>query len=119
MKKRSNKSAMAQIRKVKGFGWRYLLGNLAYVIPMGFCLWVLWRSFSTASFGIGFWLGMAGFVICLILGIYLDVLRLRRFRCPECHARLPWQPPKPGERWLYFCAKCDIIWDTGLIKPDD
>lgn len=109
---------MPQTRKVEGFGGRYLLVNLAYVIPMGLCLWFMTRSFSSSTFGVAFIFALVGFFACLFLGIYLDVVRLRRFRCPQCHAQLPWKPWKPGERLQYFCAKCDTIWDTGLIKDD-
>ncbi len=110
---------MPQIRKVEGFGRRYLLVNLAYVITMALSFWVLWRSFSTSSFGAAFVFALVGFFAWFILGVYLDVLRLRRFRCPECHAPLPWQPRKPGERLQYLCVKCDTIWETGLIEADD
>jgi hypothetical protein len=110
---------MAQIRKVKGFRRRYLLVNLAYVVPMGLYFWVMWRSFSTSTFSATFILAAVGFLACFILGIWLDILRLRRFRCPECHAHLPSQLRKPGERLQYFCARCDAIWDTGLIESED
>ena len=96
-----------------------MLVNLAYVIPGGLCFWFMWRSFSSSTFGAAFILALVGFFACLILGIYLDVLRLRRFRCPECQTQLPWQPRKPGERVQYFCAKCETIWDTGLIEAGD
>jgi len=110
---------MPQIRKVEGFGGRYMLVNLAYVIPEGFCFWVLWRSSSADTFGVAFVLGLVGFIACVATGIYLDVRRLRRFRCPVCHTQLPWHQRKPGERLQYLCERCDTIWDTGLTEADD
>jgi hypothetical protein len=110
---------MAQIRKVEGFGKRYLLANLAYVIPGALSFWLMWRERFSRSFGVWFWVGGVGFVCCVVIGVVLEMLRLHRFRCPECHARLPWQRPKPKESQKFFCAKCDTVWDTGLTQGDD
>ena len=106
-------------RKVDHFGRRYLLGNLLYFIPAVICFWFLWRSLSQGSYGVGFYIPLIGFLACIAFAIWLDALRLRRFRCPECNARLPLQSKKRGEPLKCHCSKCGILWETDLYQPED
>ena len=110
---------MPQRHKLEGFGRRYLLVNLAYFLPACVWLWLTWRSFAHSSFGPEFYISLAGFLACIVFGMWLDVFRLRRFRCLECGTHLPFQPKKPGEPLNYHCSKCDIIWETDLHQPED
>jgi hypothetical protein len=46
---------------------------------------------------------------------------LSRYRCAECGALLPYPKKERGKRleFRYYCAHCDIIWETGLKESND
>lgn len=48
--------------------------------------------------------------------------RVMRFRCPDCDTAITKfmnTGGQPGAPVRYFCAKCDVIWETGLHTIDD
>src|SRR5688572_24456693 len=57
---------------------------------------------------------VVGGTVCIV-GLILQELRFRRYRCPDCHSLLPYPALPPGARLEYHCSKCGIIWDLGFV----
>jgi hypothetical protein len=60
---------------------------------------------------------VVGFVVALI-GLVRQERLFRRYRCPQCGARLSESPRKNGQPIEFFCQHCDIIWDSGFIESE-
>lgn len=62
-----------------------------------------------------------GFALACVTGIRMEMNYLNRFRCPSCTDLLPRKPAperKPGERILFHCERCDVLWDSGCREYD-
>ena len=109
-----------EIRRDHGFGRRYLLGNLSYVVPAAIAFAFAWRHFDAGGWRL--WIATAAFVGLIVFGMVFDWLRFRNYRCPTCGVRIP-KPTQPqfgaGTPRRYYCPNCRIEWDTGLRIPDD
>ena len=55
-------------------------------------------------------IGLAGFA--------RETKLFRRYRCPQCGARLSESPRKNGQPIEFFCQHCDVIWDSGFIESE-
>jgi len=55
----------------------------------------------------------------VISGIILD-LTGRPLRCPDCgkFLREGADHPKAEETYLYYCKRCDVIWDTTIGRSN-
>lgn len=83
---------------------------LAAVAFMGLGM-ALWAAFDWA---------LPGF-LCAFVGGGASVIRFfvlqHRYHCPQCGARLPYRGGAlPGDKALYHCQRCDVLWDTGLTE---
>ncbi len=106
---------MTEYREYRNFSTRYILWNIP-VVTLGFIAggWVL---FDAENQGPLFWICLGVFICTIITNIAMDSYRYRHFRCPECGTILP--KPKFGELRVrdlitFYCASCDIEWDSGL-----
>jgi hypothetical protein len=53
-----------------------------------------------------------------LTGFLREVKLFRRYRCPQCGARLPECPRQDGQPIEFFCQDCDVIWDSGFIESE-
>jgi hypothetical protein len=52
--------------------------------------------------------------------VFVARIRLGRYRCPKCRARLPRVPEaEVGRKVRYRCTACGIDWDTGWAETDN
>jgi len=61
------------------------------------------------------------FAISVAIGLFLQYLFRRSYRCAQCGKRLPsprTQRFVDSKEWVYDCAVCDIRWRT-LTRPPD
>jgi DNA-directed RNA polymerase subunit RPC12/RpoP len=44
----------------------------------------------------------------------------RPLRCPDCgqFLREGAEHPRASERYLYYCKRCDVIWDTTIERSN-
>ena len=109
---------MAELKKYKRFGLRYLLANIVLFIPLVILFVIAWSRWEKMD--AVFWISVTLFIIGVIIGLVWDIVRLRNFHCPKC-GKLITDPKekerKEGEPINYYCSECDIEWETGLIKP--
>lgn len=107
---------MIQFRRDAAFGKRYLLGNLVYFLPGAVAFFFAIKNFS--EFNLVFGISTTVFVVCVVVGIGIEIYRLKTYRCPECGSRIRKQLIKNDDRICYYCSRCDIEWDTTLRVPD-
>jgi predicted RNA-binding Zn-ribbon protein involved in translation (DUF1610 family) len=106
-------------RKYRKFGIRYLLQNLILFVPLAALFVVAWSRRNTLD---------AVFCICVTLfaagvsaALIWEMRRLRNFTCPKCGTVIegPTIKHRQAEDPVnYYCPKCDIEWETGLLEPD-
>ena len=106
-------------RKYRRFGKRYLLQNLILVVPLAALFVVAWSRWDKLDEV--FWLCITLFTASVLVALFWERRRLRRFSCPECGTVI--QEPtikhrQPEDPVNYYCSKCDIEWETGLFEPD-
>ena len=53
--------------------------------------------------------------LMLIAIVVLHRIVLGHYKCPQCQAEIPrHSDPTRPDKTLFYCRKCDILWDTGL-----
>ena len=59
------------------------------------------------------------FIAFTVSGVLL-ALTGRPFRCPDCgqFLREGAEHPRAHEVYLYYCKRCDVIWDTTIERSD-
>lgn len=78
----------------------------------------MWLGFG--AFDKFFWLFAGIFAWSTAVGLACTFVTLRRYRCPQCNARIrETSPPllNEGDPVRYHCQRCDIMWETGFNKP--
>jgi hypothetical protein len=60
-----------------------------------------------------FWLAAMGCGVIILVRLVFQEFRVRRYRCPDCGALLPYASAAPYARIEYFCSRCDVTWDSG------
>lgn len=102
------------------YGRRTLLRNLALSLPPLAALTLMWGRAHER--GATFWVAAVFFVAWIAGWAVLDVVRLRRYRCPACGAPIP-RPTRveraPGDPIVFHCPRCRVEWDTGLRESGD
>jgi hypothetical protein len=91
-----------------------VLGYLLLLVGVGVGL--LQKYPEKASVGI-FVLVLVGF-----LGVFLMAAVVGRpVRCPDCGKFLREETghPRAAESYVYYCKRCDVIWDTLIAKSSD
>ena len=95
-------------RKLQATVWRRQawIEDLATGIPFaGFMI--------AGAFG---WHGFFGIgLLFFAVGFTLQRLRLRRFRCPNCHRQVP-RSSGDDQPVGFHCQTCDILWQTNTYK---
>ena len=87
----------------------YAIGVAFVFMGLGLFLWAV-QGWVVPGFLCAF-AGGAGGIIWFFALMY-------RYRCPQCGARLRFQPPPTdGAPIKYYCRACDVAWDTGLTRP--
>ena len=91
---------------------RHLIVTTIFAVPFLLCFASVWRyGWSWLTFTIASVIAMVGLV--------LQELRFRRYRCPDCGSVLPYIAGARGARIEYVCARCDVIWNSGFIDSSD
>lgn len=62
---------------------------------------------------------ICGVVIPFLLFPLMFLVLARLIRCPDCSRILRAQKLKQDQTHTYFCAKCDVIWDTCIPVGED
>ena len=64
---------------------------------------------------------LAATLLCSLIAILLiSIVMLHRhvlghYKCPQCQTELPrHHDPARRDKTLFYCQKCDVLWDTGL-----
>ena len=111
--------------KLKGFARRCLLQNITCIVPFAVFFCAIWQGCKHEKT----WMiavGIVGGVCCIAIGFALSILQLRNVECPICgyvmreplsHEltwRNNWRAPV-----MFYCPKCEIKWDTGMIEGGD
>lgn len=115
---------MPEVRSIPRYARRYFAGNLLYVLPGIAAFYIMWREFPRPEHGceceltLKFWIGLSVFVAMTLIGGIVEVLRYKRFRCPQCRGIIPQQPAQEDQNVRYYCSVCDIVWDTGLVRGE-
>ena len=108
-------------KRARAFGQRVFLANFFYVIPAAVALGYAWRhSDRIGEFPLAT-VAVVVFGMCILTGIVVNTVMLKRFRCPNCGARIrrPVGNPKGGEMIRFQCPQCDIVWDTDLRRHSE
>jgi hypothetical protein len=101
---------MATRKHDRAFRRRDFRITALFAVPMMICFGLAWVRPAFWPFALAFGgLGLAGLI--------WQQLRTRRYRCPECGARIPYRAGLPGAPIEYHCQQCDIIWDSGFVEP--
>ncbi|MDP9141248.1 MAG: hypothetical protein M3O62_10705 [Pseudomonadota bacterium] len=99
---------------------RFIVRNLAMLLPPLFALFIIWRSAEQDAPVL--WIAFGFFVAWIAAWIAVDAWLLRRYRCPTCNRKIS-RPTnlhrKPAEPIRYYCARCETEWDTGLRESSD
>jgi len=109
--------------KLKGFAGRCLRLNTVCVIPFAIFFCAVWQGFEHEKT----WLIVVGFVgsFCSVaIGFAANILLLMNVKCPICGyvMREPLPSDWQGRRRraiLFYCPKCEIKWDTGMMEGDN
>lgn len=91
---------------------RHLLMTALLGIPFIACFVI---GFNYEAF---FWPAFFIGGVIAVMGLTLQTLRFRRYRCQECGTILPYNKPS-GSKIEYCCQRCDIIWETGFSESKD
>jgi hypothetical protein len=66
----------------------------------------------------GIVIGLLLLAACAVFYVAFEWVRMRGFyRCPQCRTRVT-RVPAPLPSMRYFCAPCNVEWDTGLEERD-
>lgn len=103
--------------KYKEFGIKFLIQNIILLIPLVLLFWFAWANVEQMN--IFFWVSAALFILAVVSWMVWDRQRFKNFHCPECgmHILEPTlKARKENDPVNYYCSKCDIEWETGLIQ---
>jgi hypothetical protein len=113
---------MSAMRYDRLFGWRcarwFFILTFVTLLGLPFTVDYL-RSRQSIWALLSIILVMALSVPLVAFVIYRGLLS--RYRCAECGALLPYPNKERGKRFelRYYCAHCDIIWETGVKESND
>jgi hypothetical protein len=99
------------------FRSRSIARNVILFIPpaIAFVYMVTHRRERDGSF----WFAGAFFLLWIVAWMVSDALRMRRYRCRACGARMKRSAAEDEVgKIVYNCSACGAVWDTGLRESD-
>ncbi|HHP7233592.1 MAG TPA: hypothetical protein ACFCUC_03095 [Desulfobacterales bacterium] len=100
------------------FGDNYIRKEIFVIVPIIF-LFIIIGIFNWENPIIKYSL-ISLIILIAMFGTTWQKVRLKKFVCPNCKEYIPEPTIKyrsEGDPINYYCADCDIEWETGLSEP--
>jgi hypothetical protein len=100
------------------FGDNYIRKELFIIVPILF-LFIIIGIFNWENPIVKYSL-ISLIILIAMFGTTWQKVRLKKFVCPNCKKYIPDPTVKyrsEGDPINYYCADCDIEWETGLSEP--
>lgn len=104
-----------EIGRLPGFIKGHFVVTAVFGVPFLACVavgiifenqkWIFGPAFATGA-------------VLAIVGFLLQVRRFRHANCPTCGERMPRFEIGDGKPVRFRCARCDVVWDTGMRDSD-
>ena len=100
---------MSQIKQLPGRRKKVHKVLIYLLVLVAIGLGFLQKNPQSASVMVFVSLIIASLIVVLVAGAVG-----RPFRCPDCgkFLREGGSHPRPAETYVYYCKRCDVIWDT-------